>query len=197
LYLQELPRNNPFSSDRVLAIGYIHSEGNWNNLLKRAKDLNYRVAIVGPKGSGKTTLIKGLARRLPRIGFKPVLLSGKKIGSIGLFSLLGPNPIIDSGEELFLLIDEADMLPAFRKLLIRIMAGRWGGIAMACHKGRFLPTLCVTGPDIEILRKALNELVGKDAAKDIWPMAQSIYKARNGDMRETFRDLYDIYSLGI
>ena len=62
-------RDNPFRTDRVLAVRYRLDQGTFDGLLDRLDALGRRAAIVGPKGSGKTTLLEDLAPRLRDRGF--------------------------------------------------------------------------------------------------------------------------------
>lgn len=60
-------RDNPFSSERILSVRFV--EGSWDEFLATLKSWNYRGAIVGPKGHGKTTLLEDLVPRLAALGF--------------------------------------------------------------------------------------------------------------------------------
>src|SRR5688572_2719481 len=57
-------RDNPFATDRVLRVRYRPQGWTWEALLERLERLNYRGAIVGPEGRGKTTLLEDLGERL-------------------------------------------------------------------------------------------------------------------------------------
>src|SRR5687768_9283988 len=62
-------RDNPFSTDRVLKIRYRPRGWTWDGLLARLASLDYRAAIVGPEGRGKTTLLQDLEPHLTARGF--------------------------------------------------------------------------------------------------------------------------------
>ena len=64
-------RDNPFSTDRVLRVRYRLCGLTWEQLLSRLAALQYRAAIVGPDGTGKTTLLEDLESRLTGLGFTP------------------------------------------------------------------------------------------------------------------------------
>src|SRR5437868_15544127 len=57
-------RDNPFAADRVLRVRYRPQGWTWEQLLARLEQLDYRGAIVGPEGRGKTTLLEDLGERL-------------------------------------------------------------------------------------------------------------------------------------
>jgi hypothetical protein len=54
-------RDNPFAVERVLGIHYRPQDGTWDDLLARLTALDYRAAIVGGHGTGKSTLLDDLA----------------------------------------------------------------------------------------------------------------------------------------
>jgi ABC-type lipoprotein export system ATPase subunit len=53
-------KDNPFAVDRIGQIRYEPAAESWENLLVRLAAMDYRGAIVGPCGSGKTTLCEDL-----------------------------------------------------------------------------------------------------------------------------------------
>ena len=61
-------KNNPFATDRVLQIRYTPQTCTWDELLARLEAMHYRAAIIGADGTGKTTLIEDIARRLAEQG---------------------------------------------------------------------------------------------------------------------------------
>ena len=67
-------RDNPFSTARLQHIRYRFQAGSWDGFLEDLKQRRYRGAIVGPEGTGKTTLLEDLEPRLRDLGFTPVRL---------------------------------------------------------------------------------------------------------------------------
>ena len=63
-------RDNPFAMDRVHTVRYRVQNGTLTGLMTRLKELNYRAAITGPEGCGKTTLLEDLERVLAGQGVK-------------------------------------------------------------------------------------------------------------------------------
>jgi hypothetical protein len=63
-------RDNPFRTERMLEVRYRLEGIGWEELLRRFEKLGYRAALIGPHGSGKTTLIESLEPRLNALGFE-------------------------------------------------------------------------------------------------------------------------------
>src|SRR5579883_323510 len=63
-------RDNPFRSERMDRLRYRLQGTTWPDLLERCERLNYRCAVVGPVGSGKTTFLEELERVLAAAGFR-------------------------------------------------------------------------------------------------------------------------------
>lgn len=63
-------RDNPFAVDRVRQIRYEPQDESWESLLARLAAMDYRGAIVGPYGSGKTTLCEDVLVRLHQQGLR-------------------------------------------------------------------------------------------------------------------------------
>src|SRR4051812_12242240 len=59
---------NPFRTQRLHTLNYQVHDCSWNELLQRFSESEFRGAIVGRHGSGKTTLTLELARRLRDAG---------------------------------------------------------------------------------------------------------------------------------
>ncbi len=183
-------RDNPFSTDRVLRVRYQPEGTNWDDLLARLAQLDYRAAIVGRKGTGKTTLLEDLVPRLARLGFRPTLLR-----------LDEEHPHLAPAFERefcrrltrrdLVLLDGAEQMGwwPWRRFLRR--SARSGGLIITSHRAGLLPTLIECHPTPELLEHLLRELLGAPASK-LREEAQKLYAACQGNIREVLRGLYDI-----
>jgi len=185
-------RDNPFRSDRVLAVRYRLQGGSWEDLLERFDALGRRAAIVGPKGSGKTTLLEDLAPRFRERGF-----------SIRELRLTQDTPRFEEGvlEDLFasltardvILFDGAEQLGwlAWSRFERRSRAA--GGLLVTVHHPGRLPTLLETQTDPQLLACLIGQIL-EERAGDARALAPQLFEKHRGNLREALRDLYDRYS---
>lgn len=185
-------RDNPFRSDRVLAVRYRLQGGSWEDLLARFDALGRRAAIVGPKGSGKTTLLEDLAPRFRERGF-----------SIRELRLSQETPRFEQGvlEDLFasltardlILFDGAEQLSwlAWSRFERRSRAA--GGLLVTVHQPGRLPTLLETQTDARLLACLIDQIL-EDRADEARALAPQLFERHGGNLREALRDLYDRYS---
>ena len=179
-------KNNPFATDRVLQIRYMPQTCTWDELLARLKAMHYRAAIVGTDGTGKTTLIEDIARRLTEQG-----LSCRSI-FVTMDIPVPPgkiNEILDGEGFNVLLIDGADHLKRFVWHLIKRKINRKNaGLVITSHKPHMLPTLieCSTTP--ALLKEIVTGLSGQTDDK----LIENLYHKHKGNIRDALRELYDI-----
>ena len=175
-------RDNPFAVDRVLAVRYKPQGCTWDELLARLKSLRYRAAIVGPHGTGKTTLLEDLAPRLRSRGF---LTTFVRLDSTE--PRLGPNQweqVDAAGAGHVLLLDGAEQLSLPQWLRLRFRARRAGGLVITTHRPGRLPTLLRTSTSPALLSQILDELgIPFDAAE--------LFARHRGNLRNALWDLYD------
>ncbi|MCA9188503.1 MAG: hypothetical protein KDA99_22900, partial [Planctomycetales bacterium] len=62
------PKDNPFRAQRIDSVRYRFLDSDWDFVRLRLHQLAYHAAIVGPEGSGKTTLQLELAEHLRQQG---------------------------------------------------------------------------------------------------------------------------------
>ena len=181
-------RDNPFSSDRVLSVRY-HPQGwDWPALMTRLADLDYRCAIVGPEGRGKTTLLEDLGERLrAEQGF-----------DVKWLRLSREQPRFDRHwlrtsfagvtRRNVLLFDGAEQMGrlAWWGFLRKTRAAR--GLIITSHRSGLLPTLarCDTSP--ELLEAIVRELVGCTERLPV----RELFNQYDGNVREALRHLYDL-----
>lgn len=185
-------RHNPFSSRRIDALSYRFLTGDWNELFLRLRQVCFRAAVTGPYGSGKTTLLEQLAHKLRGEGWKT-----------GLLFINAQRPWLDTKQwrEFFqvlrangiILIDGADLLPAWQRGLVKLLSLKAKGLIIAGHQSLGLPVLteCRTNP--HLLDDLLRELTGP-LDESLKEKSRALFARHNGNIRDVFRDLYSVYA---
>ena len=179
--------DNPYAVDRVLRVRYRPRGWNWPGLMDRLAELRYRAAIVGPEGSGKTTLAEDLAARLAERGMRPrfaILNRQNRRLQADLFPWLR-----DAGPADVLCLDGCEQLGpiAWRRLLWRCRS--LGGLLITTHRPGRLPTLVQCDTDAQLLIDLARELSPDEPCTSA--DAEQLWRARDGNLRLALRDLYD------
>jgi hypothetical protein len=187
-----LARDNPFATHRVLQVRYRLAGETWEQLLARLRQMHYRAALVGPRGTGKTTLLEDLEPRLAALGFVPQSFHlyadqcrWNPAWTESFFAGLGPRDMI--------LLDGAEQMPRLGWWRFRQRCCHAGGLIITSHRAGLLPTLitCRTSP--ELLRDILGLLLGPDGQIPN-EMILRLYRRHHGNLREVLRELYDHWS---
>ncbi|MBP7862263.1 hypothetical protein KA183_11315 [bacterium] len=177
-------RNNPFATVRLEALEYKFEHDTWTSFLARLESMNYRGALVGPEGVGKTTLLFEMRKRLAEDGFNPLLirLSGGKRNlplSFWLSSLK---------EHRIILVDSAENLPTWQFQLLKLKCKLHSlGLCVTAHKEGLLPTLIQCRTSLDLLDQLSEKLLGYKLEKQ--SLAKT-YKSCDGNLRLAFLKLY-------
>lgn len=181
-------RDNPFRTECVDRLEFhLPGQFTWDTLLARLGNVSWCGAIVGPHGSGKTTLIEQLAPRIEERGFRPRLyrldaaskMSDKEALVAAVRELSAPD---------LLLLDGAEQLSTRQWLPLRVAAETLAGFVITVHRSSRLPTLVET----ETSAALLNDLVEELAEFRLPPMeATAIFTRHRGNIRDCLRELYD------
>jgi hypothetical protein len=184
-------RDNPFATDRVLAVRYRLAGTTWEELLARLARLRHRAALVGPEGAGKTTLLEDLAPRLAERGFRIHLVQLREgerrlpAGDRALPRRFGPRDLV--------LLDGADALTRPAWLGLRLRTRPAGGLVVTSHRPGLLPTLhrCTTSP--ELLAGIVRDLLGAGESAGTCPpeLPAELFTRHGGNLRDALRELYD------
>lgn len=185
-------KHNPFSSKRLEQLRYRPTQITIDEMLTKLPRIAYRGEIVGPHGSGKTTLMLQLSRRLSANGHKikhvfvndtnPLTADARK----DLSASLKPSEIV--------LLDGADHIGILAwKTLKRHIFNANAGLIITTHKPGMLDSLveCSTTP--KLLTDIANELVPIQTSMHD-DLINSIYARHNGNIRDCLWQLYDIWA---
>jgi len=185
-----IARENPFRTERVLALRYRLPEDGKAALLDRFEVMGRRGSLVGPQGSGKTTLLEDLAPAIRARGYpvRSIQLDDEPdffdtSAYHPFFTSLVPGTVV--------LLDSAEKLGRRRWRIFDRESRHTGGILVTAHNSGLLPTLleCRTTP--VLLGDLVRELVGAEA--DHLPLTH-LYRRHRGNLRLVLRELYDLYA---
>ncbi|MBI3854417.1 MAG: hypothetical protein HY293_01865, partial [Planctomycetes bacterium] len=180
-------RDNPFRTERILELRY-RLPSSWDELLDRWEALGRRAAIVGPHGTGKTTLLEDLAPKLrardyavhelrldaEHPDFEPGILES-------CFRSLGGRDVI--------LLDGAEQLGKSSWSRFERRSRAAAGLVVTSHRAGLLPTLIETRTTPELLVELVAQLLG-DCPPEIRALAPRLFKKHRGNLREALGELY-------
>lgn len=177
-------KDNPFRSSILDSLPFIFNKGNMNTIINTLEHNNWKGAIVGPKGTGKTTLLEQIGETLTARGFKITTVRGEKLGILKLIAYFfkrQPNSI--------LLIDAAENLSIFSSLLLTPAAFLQGGVLITAHQQSLMPTLYICEPSLETLYYLTSLIIGKSNTIDRHYL-QFLFEENHGNLRNVFIKLY-------
>src|SRR5262249_41677918 len=145
-------RLNPFTAQRIDALPYRFQKLTEKDVMDRLAALNYRAAITGPMGSGKTKLLEFIESYLRREGLP-----------LRLLFLQRENPALprdflaQHGPKMVLLVDGADLLSRMDWIRLRWAARGQSGLIITSHRTGMLPTLVECAGTEPLLREIVQE----------------------------------------
>lgn len=183
-------RDNPFGSRRIERLEFRFPAGDgWPGLLGRLENAGWRGAIVGPHGTGKTTLLEQLAPHLVARGFRPRLLTlrahsaaADKQTVLTAATLRAPD---------FLLLDGAEQLSPREWTSLAQAARAAAGCVITLHRAARLPTVLETAASPALLEELTRQLCGSSQG-DVQP----VFAHHGGNIRDCLRNLYDRWAEG-
>ena len=183
-------RHNPFSVDRVHTIRYRPLKTTFDDILTRLETMDYRAAIVGPEGVGKTTLLEDLQHALQRRGLRTRVVFVNDTSPLDRPTRRQLMSQLESDE--IVLLDGADAIGRVTWTFLRRHILKYAaGLVITTHRSGRLPTLidCTTTP--ELLNTIVTELLPEtyDAHTD---SLQRLFRHHQGNIRNCLRELYDV-----
>lgn len=196
---RHLPVQNPFSSRFVRpgAIPFQFPPGeNAVSLVARLAGLGWRAAIIGPHGTGKSTLLASLLPELARAGcdvYSIALHDGQRRMSPQFMAkfesaLATATPAACR----VVVVDGYEQLSRWNRWQLRRRLKNIGvGLLVTSHKQVSLPVLFRTATDVTLAEEIVGKLIGDGTieAGDV----RAAFHRHGGNLRETLFDLYDIF----
>ena len=182
------PRDNPFCSEAIEQLEFRLPAGlTWDTLLARLANVNWIGSIVGPHGSGKTSLLEQLAPRLEAHGLRPQIfrLSSESVQADKDLLLA---TIRECQAPDVLLLDGAEQLSTRQWLPLRVAVDSLAGCVVTLHRTGRLPVLVQTETSPTLLAHLIQDLAGASLPPG---ETAALYARHRGNLRDCFRELYD------
>lgn len=151
----------------------------------------WRGAIIGPHGTGKSSLLVALAGDLERRGRKIIhqqLHGGQR-------ALDWPALAWQSWtNETLVIIDGYEQLSLWQRLLLRARCYQRGtGLLVTAHQPVQLPTIFTTQPTTELAQRIVQQLIPAGDERITPGDVAAVFTEQQGNIRETLLQLFDLY----
>jgi hypothetical protein len=180
-------RDNPFGARRIERLPFRFPAGDdWPALLSRLEAHAWRGAIVGPHGTGKTTVLEQLLPHLTARGFRPHLLTLRAESTAADKQTLLTAAALHAPD--FLLLDGAEQLSPRQWQSLEHSTRTAAGCVITMHHTARLPTVLETTSSPTLLDDLTHEL----SAAPLHPgESNRLFQRHAGNLRDCLRELYD------
>lgn len=188
---QRRPADNPFRVDRVLTLRY---RTDLDALVQRLVELGQRAALVGPHGSGKSTLREDLEHALTERGWRCrglELHADEPLPPAAAWREL--RAFQHAGARHLVTVDGWEQLPPWRRWWLRRRLA--GPLLITSHRADALPTLHHHAVEPALLRDLVRELTGESTAA-LAERCDRLFERHRGNLRDCLRALYDDWQAG-
>ena len=192
-YAEVSAEMNPFRTDRVRNLGFRLPSGDVTSLFDGLRQRNWRGALVGDHGSGKTTLMNLSETYFEAAGFRVAryrLNPRERLSS--LLQIRRDAAKFDSSVALLLDSFGDSWWPEWQ--ILHPALSRVGALLACVHRpNRRIPTLVYLAPTPQLLTELIHDLV-PEPPPDLIAFARGRFKVRRANVRQTWGDLFDWWS---
>ncbi len=187
---------NPFASrfTKPGALDFLPSTNtSLDEVWARITEFSYRGQIVGPHGTGKSTLVAALTRRAEQLQlpWSIVRLNTGRRGAEQAKAIAMNTPL-----DVVLVVDGFEQLPVLTRA--RLLLWRSSHLIVTTHRfvcgfPRSLAVLARTTPSYDLAIRIAQQLLRRSLTNEESLYCMLSYDRHNGNIREMLFDLYDRY----
>lgn len=191
-------RSNPFASKHIRpdANEYLFADGSTiDDTISRFEQLDRRAQIIGPHGTGKSTL---LCKMLEQFETSDRMRSRVILAKLSSSDSRLPISLLDllKTSNATIVIDGFEQLPAWKRFAIRkIASARRLGLLITTHEDQGMATLVSTASNPQILRAIIRRLDPDQRLGPIDGISErelcQLLDSCHGNVREVLFRLYD------
>lgn len=184
------PCDNPFRAQRLDALAFVEEAVRLDDVMQALGGRGLRGAIVGPHGTGKTTLLHAVGERLIGEGLSPMPLF-MNAEDRGTLPRAWRAAFRTAGHGDALLLDGYDLLPFWARAKLLYTTGGASAVVVTTHRRCAFRTIARTQSSPALLQKLVTELTDAEAPERI--DCVSLWRQHGGNLRDALRALYDTY----
>lgn len=182
------PCDNPFRAQRLDALRYLEGVVAVEDVVAALGKNGLRGALVGPHGTGKTTLLRDVGDRLIGQGLSPMplFMNSDDRGTLPR-SWRAAMRLAGHGDAL--LLDGYDLLPRWARAWVLHASRGASAVVVTAHRRCAFKTVARTGTSPALLQRLVTRLTDETTAASIDCVA--LWQRHEGNLRDALRELYD------
>jgi len=197
-----MPNSNPFATRfiRPGAIDYLFPAGqSIDSLLAQLESNHWWGEIVGPHGSGKSTLVAALVPALDAVGRQVVRYvltpdGGDRpecLAPAGAYAFLAERPLGPSSQ---LILDGYERVSWWWRRRIQVLCRKRGaGLLVTAHQSLGLPPLIAIEPTEQLAQQIVQSLLPNGDSIITPADVSTAFAQTDGNLRETLFALFDVH----